>query len=791
MTTEGCTNVVTDPSLQSVADTLKCFLDKDLLEPQFYPDPVVFRASLEKLNKDDIELKKTLTSNKATLRVLAPYLKTIYTDQKRIIETARIQRATKTKDVKLIYDKKSMDVFRAIPDVMEKFEVIIAIHETADVLKALIKANNVVSYMVNSEKAELYQNPRHIVSSTSKLTSKIEQGTTIAAYSAFTKDYVMSDSVFADGRFPLGLGYETSIIKYAMCVPIKTPDDKLIAVYELTRDAHDSAFTKKDLQIVLAVTTWMGVSITQNELYNSLMSEQDLTNHLLHITDLYHCEYADVDKTLSDVAMLAREVVGAERCNLYVVDKESKGALIVEEYDQGPDNQELFKRRTKKTVESDGSVLSKVLFNKQTVKTHQPNLEVVPEGELVVRSLLCVPIICDKTVIGAIQMINKRTEIEFDMKDEEMLEKFSTFCAININHSKTHNRLYKSELQNKVKLEMALYHLKPCVHEQEAMNTSRNNVTGPDQFFTFGWSPRPENLPKVAELTMCLFQEVFGNKFMKSYNVPKFILTVQKCYRPNPYHNFLHAFYATHTMANILIRNQSFFSEIERRALMVAALCHDVDHPGSSNIFIRMKKHHLSELYSSSPLENHHFAVASLIIDQSNLFKNLKSDVYDVLLQEIYNNIIATDVTLYFQSMNELRQSVEKGTFTFQDPSSRRLVMNFIMLACSLSDQTKPLPLGKKIADRIHEELFRLGDVESLTGNELLPCMDRDEIDMIPEERIQFFSVVVLPCVQVVSNIFSAFVAIEENVKVLLEQWKELVLTKDQDMWKPQESYKS
>ncbi|KAG8327532.1 hypothetical protein J6590_017968 [Homalodisca vitripennis] len=791
MTTENRTNLVPDLSTLSVADSVLRPLDKELLEPQFYPDPVVFRASLEKLNKDDIELKKNLTSNKATLRVLAPYLKTIYTDQKRIIETARIKRATKTKDVKLLYDRKSTDVMRASPDVLEKFETIIAIHETADVLKTLIKANNVVSYMVNSDKGELYQNPRHIVSSTSKLTSKIEQGTTMAAYSAFTKDYVMSDSVFADGRFPLGLGYETSITKYAMCVPVKTPDDKLVAIYELTRGAYESAFTKRDLQIVLAVTAWMGVSITQNELYNSLMREQDLTDHLLHITDIYHCEYADVDKTLSDIAMLAREVVGAERCNLYVVDKESKGALIVEEYDQGSSNQELFKKRTKKTIESDGSVLSKVLFNKQIVNTHHPNLEVGPEGELVVRSLLCVPIICDKTAIGAIQMTNKRNEIKFDKKDEEMLEKFSTFCAINVNHSKSHNRVYKSELQNKMNLEMAMYHLKPCVHEREATNTSRNSVTSPDQFFTFGWSPTQEDLPRVAELTMCLFQEVFGNKFMHSHNVQNFILTVQKCYRPNPYHNFLHAFYATHTMANIIIRNQNFFSEIERRALMVAALCQDVDHPGSSNIFIHMKKHHLSELYSSSPLENHHFAVARLIIDQSNLFKNLKTDVYEVLLQEIYNNIIATDITLYFQFIQELRQSVDNKSFSFQEPNDRRLVKNFLMLACSLSDQTMPLPMGKKIADRIHEEMFRLGDIESLGGNELLPCMDRDDIDMIPEERIQFLSVVVLPCVQVVSNIFSAFVAVEENVKLLLEQWKELVLTKDQDMWKPQESYKS
>lgn len=77
------------------------------------------------------------------------------------------------------------------------------------------------------------------------------------------------------------------------------------------------------------------------------------------------------------------------------------------------------------------------------------------------------------------------------------------------------------------------------------------------------WYPVENNLNRLAELALILFHETLGENFMKNNNMCKFILTIKNSYRPNPYHNFEHAFIVTHTMANILCRNRELFSALE------------------------------------------------------------------------------------------------------------------------------------------------------------------------------------------------------------------------------------
>lgn len=62
---------------------------------------------------------------------------------------------------------------------------------------------------------------------------------------------------------------------------------------------------------------------------------------------------------------------------------------------------------------------------------------------------------------------------------------------------------------------------------------------------------------------------------------------VQKGYREVPYHNWSHAFAVGH-FCYLLIRipavKQSL-NDLERFALLVACLCHDIDHRGTTNAF--------------------------------------------------------------------------------------------------------------------------------------------------------------------------------------------------------------
>lgn len=763
---------------------------KDFLEPQFYPDPVMFRASLENQTRADHELMKNLTSNKATIRVLAPYLKIMRKEKKRIIETAIKKKEEKSKQSKVYFDKKvKEELIGEVQNLEEKVELVLSIHETADVLKSLLNANYTVSYLADETKNEIYQIPRHVVSSTSHLTWNIELRTTMAAHAAFTKQYVVSNNISSDERFPMGLGFSGSMIKYALCVPIKTPDDKVVAVYELARDAFKPAFDKKEVQTVLAITSWMGVAILQNGLYNSLVKQQELKSYLLQLTNRYHSGESSVEKTLSDLTIFARETIGAERGNIFVVEKVAKGVVILQEYDQGIDySKELLKRRTKRSVKKDGSLLSKVVFNKEVMDDASGDGTHIDEG-LSVRSMLCAPILCNNETLGAIQLTNKRGALQFSNEDKDLLQTFASFCAVNLNLLKFHESHKKLELQNKITSEMLFHHIKPCSHDQEALKRSSTDL--PEQFFTFAWYPAPDEMPKLVEYTINMFHEVLGDSFMVLNNVPKFVLTVKNCYRPNPYHNFLHAFCVTHAMANIISRYHHIFTGVERKGLMVAALCHDVDHRGYNNNFIQLTRHYLSSLYEVSSLENHHFAITKIILQECKMFKYIKSTMFDELLAEIYECIIATDLSLYFQGKMELKRIADEKTFTFKDLNHRRLVKSLMMTACDLSGQTKPLQICQKITEDVYEEFYLQGDVEKRMGYLPLPTMDRDKKGMIAENQVQFLSVVVLPCVETVSRIFGALSPMVWDCKTLVSQWRDLIKLKEQNTWKPEESVRS
>jgi len=67
----------------------------------------------------------------------------------------------------------------------------------------------------------------------------------------------------------------------------------------------------------------------------------------------------------------------------------------------------------------------------------------------------------------------------------------------------------------------------------------------------------------------------------------RWILSVKKNYRSVIYHNWRHSFSVTQTMFAMLTTGQmiNLMSDIEVLSLMVACLCHDLDHRGTSNAF--------------------------------------------------------------------------------------------------------------------------------------------------------------------------------------------------------------
>jgi cAMP and cAMP-inhibited cGMP 3',5'-cyclic phosphodiesterase 10 len=182
----------------------------------------------------------------------------------------------------------------------------------------------------------------------------------------------------------------------------------------------------------------------------------------------------------------------------------------------------------------------------------------------------------------------------------------------------------------------------------------------------------------------------------------KFILTARKFYRDIPYHNFEHAFNVCHCMYVILKRNFEKFSKLEVKALLIACVCHDIDHVGLTNNFLQLIRDDLALLYETSILENHHWQTTHMLLKDYDIFTNFTEQTTKLFYQEIHKAILATDLALYFESRVRLIRLYNSKTFSWVDHSHRDIIKSIMMNTCDLSGQCKPFLAARRITDCLY-----------------------------------------------------------------------------------------
>lgn len=132
-----------------------------------------------------------------------------------------------------------------------------------------------------------------------------------------------------------------------------------------------------------------------------------------------------------------------------------------------------------------------------------------------------------------------------------------------------------------------------------------------------------------------------------------FLLAVRDNYRDNPYHNFYHGF-AVMQFTYLTLRNtraHTFFPLLDQFSIMFAALCHDIDHPATNNLFHVNAQTSLARMHNDQAvLENHHaFVTFELLrLPGLNLFDSRNSKLTTQQCKQIRRTIIlailATDM---------------------------------------------------------------------------------------------------------------------------------------------------
>lgn len=113
---------------------------------------------------------------------------------------------------------------------------------------------------------------------------------------------------------------------------------------------------------------------------------------------------------------------------------------------------------------------------------------------------------------------------------------------------------------------------------------------------------------------------------------------------------------------------ERFMHDLEIFGLLVACLCHDLDHRGTNNAFQTKTDSPLAILYSTSTMEHHHFDQCVMILNSegNNIFQALSPDDYRKVMKIVETAILSTDLAMYFKKRNSFLDLIDNGEFDWQ-----------------------------------------------------------------------------------------------------------------------------
>ncbi|KAK4300621.1 hypothetical protein Pmani_027186 [Petrolisthes manimaculis] len=268
----------------------------------------------------------------------------------------------------------------------------------------------------------------------------------------------------------------------------------------------------------------------------------------------------------------------------------------------------------------------------------------------------------------------------------------------------------------------------------------------------------------------------------------------------NSYHNSTHAADVLHATAYFLDRERmrQLMDPLDVVACLIAAVVHDVDHPGKNSAFLCNTDNELALLYNDqSVLESHHAAITFKHTHSDprvNIFKGLERDTYKHLRSNIVDMVLATDMTKHFEHLSKflnmaatsrtpLREELDPPDTNIRDSpepldfasAENLVVIKRMLIKCAdVSNPLRPVHLSKDWAYRIANEYFNQTEEEKRRGLPIvMPQFDRTTCS-IPKSQIGFMDFFI-------NDMFDAWDALAD-IPELMEQ-----LRRNYQYWKEQE----
>uniref|UniRef100_A0A665UB65 Phosphodiesterase n=1 Tax=Echeneis naucrates TaxID=173247 RepID=A0A665UB65_ECHNA len=608
---------------------------------------------------------------------------------------------------------------------------------------------------------------------------RLEWNKGIVGHVAATGQVLNIKNAYEDPRFnaevDLITGYKTQSI---LCLPIKNHRDEVVGVAQAINKkcGEDGAFTEQDEKDFSAYLAFSGIVLHNAQLYETSQLENRRNQVLLDLASLIFEEQQCLEVLLRKIAGTILSFMQAQACTVFIADEDSMNSFSsvfhMEYRELGSPHDVtqinyMYAQYVKNTMQP---------LNIADVTKDQHFPWIVNHVSNQIKSLLCTPIRNGKKdkVIGVCQLVNKIDEESgsvkaFNRNDEQFLEAFAIFCGLGIQNTQMYETVERAMAKQEVTLEVLSYHASAAEEESRELQVTVIATVPSAQSlhlldFSFSDFDLSDTQTTLATIRMFVDLNLVQNFQMKHTSLCQWILSVKKNYRKNvAYHNWRHAFNTAQCMFALLKsgRLQNYLSDVEVLALMIATLCHDLDHRGVNNSYIQRSDHPLAQLYCHSTMEHHHFDQCLMILNSSGnqILSSLSLDEYKTTLKMIERAILATDLS-------------HRMVCKYQCVSPLR---SMLMTACDISAITKPWPVQKRIAELVATEFFEQGDKERQELNiEPIDLMNRDKRDKIPSMQVSFIDAICTQLYETLAGISEYCSPLLEGCQRNRQNWKHL-----------------
>jgi hypothetical protein len=269
-----------------------------------------------------------------------------------------------------------------------------------------------------------------------------------------------------------------------------------------------------------------------------------------------------------------------------------------------------------------------------------------------------------------------------------------------------------------------------------------------------------------------------------------FSVMVREKYRQNPYHNSIHGTDVFHAMHQVFLYSPILkwlkLKSIDVVSCLIAALMHDIGHPGFNNNFMINSKSDLAMIYNDQHvLENFHAAEGFRILTTSNtnIFNKLNKNQFAYLRKRFIQMILSTDPSSHSKIkslvnnkivLKEVKngQNVENLVSEDKFYEDQQEVLDLLISYCDTSHSCRKFEVTFNWSERLMKEFWHQGDVEKELNIPVSFLCDRVDA-YVGKGQIGFIQMIITPGVTSLVTMCPSLDFLLDNLKENIKKWQE------------------